>query len=182
MASLLIVYKTETGFTKKYVDWLTERIACKAIPLDQINDICLDDYDIIVYGAGIHAGRIQGLKEFKGKAFNLVSKKIVVFATGGAPDDEAIISKITANNFSVEELENIGFFYFRSGLNYDRMGLRDKAMMKLYSKFLELKSNKSDIEDGTSKALSASYDHSSSEQIEPMISYLNQLINDLESK
>ena len=177
MKSVLLVYKTETGFTKKYVDWIAEAITCTAIPLDHINNIRIDDYEIIVYGAGIHAGRIQGLKEFKSEVFNLVSKKIVVFATGGAPGDEAIVSKITDNNFSAEELNNIEFFYFRSGLNYENMGFRDKAMMKLYSKVLQLKSNKSDIEDGTSKAISTSYDHSSSEHIKPMISYLNQLIN-----
>ena len=174
-------FQMETGFTKKYVDWLTETITCKAIPLDQINTIRVDDYAIIVYGAGIHAGRMRGLKEFKRKAFDL-NKKMIVFATGGAPDDKVIISKIRANNFTVEELESIEFFYFQSGLNYEQMGLRDKAMMKLYYKMLELKSNKSDIEDGTSKAMATSYDHSSSEQIKPMISYLNDLISNLDLK
>lgn len=180
MEPILIVYKSETGFTQKYVEWLTETITCcKAVALDQISTIRVDHYGIIVYGAGIHAGRIQGLKEFKRKAFDL-SKKIVVFATGGAPGDEAIISEIRANNFSAEELESIEFFYFQSGLNYEKMGLRDKAMMKLYSKMLELKSNKSDIEDGTSKAMSTSYDHSSRDQMKTMISYLHQLMSELE--
>lgn len=176
MKSILLVYKTKTGFTKKYVDWITETITCHTIPFDQINNVDINNYDIIIYGAGMHASHIQGLKEFKKKVLNLVSKKIVVFATGGSPYSEEIISKIKMNNFSVDELNCIKFYYFQSGLNYEKMGLCDKAIMKIYSKILKLKNNKSDIEHGTSNAISNSYDHSNFEYIKPMINYLNQFL------
>jgi len=177
MESILLVYKSKTGFTKKYVDWITKTITCQTIPFDQINNVDMNDYEVIIYGAGIKAGHIQGLKEFKKKALDLVSKRIVVFATGGAPSDEEIVSKIKMNNFSADEINSIKFFYFQSGLNYEKMGLSGKAMMSIYKKILELKNNKSAVEDGTSKAISNSYDHSSSEYITPMIEYVNQLLN-----
>jgi len=177
MESILIVYKTKTGFTKKYVDWITETIDCQTASFDQVNNVDISNYDIIIYGAGMHAGRIQGLKEFKKKVLNLVSKKIVVFATGGAPYKDEIISKIKTDNFSADELNNINFFYFQSGMNYEKIGLFDKTIMKTYSKVLEFKNKKSDIEDGTSKAIAESYDHSSSEYIKPMIDYLNRFLN-----
>ena len=178
MESILIVYKSKTGFTKKYVDWITEKIACKTVPLDQVNNVDINNYDIIIYGAGMHAGRIQGLREIKNKVLNLVSKKIVVFATGGAPYSEEVISKIKIDNFSADELRNINLFDFQSGINYEKMGVFDKTMMKTYSKVLELKRKKSDVEDGTSKAILKSYDHSSSEYIKPMIDYLNQFLEE----
>lgn len=174
MESILLVYKTKTGFTKKYVDWITDTIECQTVPFDQINNVVLNNYATIIYGAGMHAGRIQGLKEFKKKVLNLVNKKIIVFATGGAPYSEEIISKIKIDNFTTDELNNINFFYFQSGINYEKMGILNKTIMNTYSKILEFKSNKSDIEDGTSKAISKSYDHSSSEYIKPMIDYLNR--------
>ncbi len=177
MISILLVYRTTTGFTKKYVDWISKAIDCQTVPFDQINNVDFNNYDIIIYGAGMHAGLIQGLKEFKKKVGNLVSKKIVIFATGGAPYSEAIISKIKKDNFLENELNIINFFYFQSGINYEKMGLFDKTIMKTYNKVLEFKNNKSDIEDGTSKAISKSYDHSSSEYIKPMIDYLHQLLN-----
>lgn len=176
MKSILIVYKSKTGFTKKYVDWIAKEVACQSVPLDQIDNVDMNKYDIIMYGAGMHAGRIQGLKEFKNKVINVSSKNIVFFATGAAPNSDKIISTIKANNFSENELNNIEFFYFQSGLNYENMGLIDKAIMKIYSKALEFKNNKSDIEAGTSKAISKSYDHSSSEYIKPMIDYLDHLL------
>ncbi len=55
------------------------------------------------------------------------------------------------------------------------MGLFDKIIMKTYGLILAFKNNKSDIEDGTSKAITKSYDYSSREYIKPMIKYLNQL-------
>lgn len=177
MGSILIVYKTKTGFTKKYVDWITESIDCHTVPFDQFNNVDINNYDIIIYGAGIHAGRIQDLKEFKNKVLDFVGKTIIVFATGGAPCNEEIISKIKVDNFTTDELNSIKFFYFQSGIDYGKMGLLDKTIMKAYNKVLELKNNKSDIEDGTSKAISKSYDHSSSEYIKPMIEYLYQFLN-----
>ncbi|MBS4539487.1 hypothetical protein GOQ27_13510 [Clostridium sp. D2Q-11] len=182
MESILIIYKTKTGFTKKYVDWITEVITCQTIPFDQVNNVDLNRYDIIIYGAGMHAGHIQGVKEFKKKVLDLSSKKIVVFATGGAPYSKEIFSTIEMNNFSVNELNSIKFYYFQSGINYEKMGLLDKTIMRTYNRVLEFKNNKSDIEEGTRKAISKSYDHSSSEYIKPMIDYLNQLLNRPSSK
>lgn len=172
LVSILLVYKTQTGFTKKYVDWITETITCQTIPLDQITHVNLNNYDMIIYGAGMHAGRINGLKDFRKKVLNVVNMKVVVFATGGAPYSEEIISRIKTDNFSGKEIDSIQFFYFQSGINYEKMRLSDKTIMKVYSRILELKSDKTAIEDGTSKAISASYDHSCRKYIKPLIEYL----------
>lgn len=175
MKSILIVYKTKTGFTKKYADWINETIESQTITLDEINNIDMTKYNIIIYGGGIHAGRIQGLKNFKNKIINLNDKKIIVFATGAAAFNEEIILKLKADNFSANELNVINFFYFQSGINYEKMGLVDKTIMKTYYKVLEFKKNKTDIEDETFKAISKSYDHSDKDHIKPMIKYINQL-------
>ena len=47
MGSILIVYKTRTGFTQKYVELIAETIECKTIPLDQINNVDINYYNII---------------------------------------------------------------------------------------------------------------------------------------
>lgn len=175
MESILIVYKSKTGFTKKYVDWITESIECQAVPIEQISQVDINDYDMIIYGAGIRAGQIQGLKEFREIAENLIdNKKKIVFATGGAPYREEIVARIRKDNFSDNELNDVEFFYFQSGINYEKMGLFDKSILKMYSGILKLKKNKSEMEDGTSQTISESYDYSSSDHIKPLIDSLNQ--------
>ena len=39
MESILIVYKSRTGFTEKYVEWIAETIACQIVPFDKINHV-----------------------------------------------------------------------------------------------------------------------------------------------
>lgn len=176
MKSILLIYRTDTGFTKKYVDWINEKLPCETVLLDEIDHLDLVSYDVIIYGAGIHAGHIKGLKDFKKKIEVIDQKKpVIVFATGGAPCTDAIFSTIKANNFSSNEHSNIEFFYFQSGINYERMGFFDKTIMKSYNKVLSLKNNKSDVEEGTSKAISASYDSCNSESIIPMVEYVRKI-------
>ncbi len=177
MESILVVYRSETGFTKKYVDWIADKIECNTVLFDQINDIDLNNYSIIIYGAGMHAGRIKGLKKFKNKVFGLDDKKVIVFATGAAPYTKKIISKLKADNFSESELNNIKFFYFQSGISYEKMGLINRTVMKTYNQVLKLKNNKSEIEAGTSKAIGKSYDHSNECYINPLVDFLNQILN-----
>lgn len=174
MKSILLIYNSKTGFTKKYATWISETIDCKLITFDEINKVNIEDYDIIIYGAGIKAGLIRNLKDFKNIVLNNNKKKIIIFATGGAPNDETITNKIKDNNFSKEELATIEFFYFQSGLNYEKMELSGKIMMNLYKFILKMKRNKSDTENGTSSSLSASYDASNKNNIKNLIDYLNQ--------
>jgi menaquinone-dependent protoporphyrinogen IX oxidase len=174
MKSILLVYKSKTGFTKKYVDWIVEEFPCETIPLDKLKANAINNYDIIIYGAGMHAGHIFGLKEFK-KMVDFTNKKIIVFATGGAPYTEEITAKIKKNNFTDIDAAT-AFFYFESGINYERMGVVDKTMMSIFTKVLDAKTNKSDLEEGTRSAKVNSYDHSNKEYIQPLTTYLRGLL------
>ncbi|SDB81867.1 Protoporphyrinogen IX oxidase, menaquinone-dependent (flavodoxin domain) [Pelagirhabdus alkalitolerans] len=178
MQSILIIYQSKTGFTKKYVDWLTKSISCHVVRFEEINSVSINDYDIVIYGAGLHAGRIKGIKAFKQEVLNTANKQFIVLVTGGTPFHEELILNIKNNNFSEDELNNIKLFYCQSGLNYKKMGMFDKLIMKSFSKLLELKKDKSEIESGTSQAISGSYDHSNQKYLNPLIEYIDQLIDD----
>lgn len=173
MKSVLLVYKSKTGFTKKYVDWIVEEITCETLPLDKLKANTINNYDIIIYGAGMHAGHISGLKEFK-KMVDVKNKKVIVFATGGAPYTEEIFAKIKENNCA--EMDAAAFFYFESGINYERMGAVDKTIMSIYIKILDAKTNKSELEEGTSSAIVHSYDHSNKDYIQPLTTYVRELL------
>lgn len=177
MKSILVVYSSKTGFTKKYVDWIEDSIECRVASLDRLGNIDINKYDIIVYGGGVQAGLIGGLKEFKKKVKFLSDKSIIVFATGGAPHSDSVLLNIKERNFVESEWTEVDLFYFESGLNYKDMGTISKLMMKMYSGILRVKRDKSNIEEGVSKAISKSYDNSDKKNIVPMISYLKQLAN-----
>lgn len=129
MKNILIVYKSETGFTEKYAKWLSSELSCDKVELKEASSDKISNYDILIYGAGIYAGQINGFAEFKKMVPS--DKKLVLFATGATEaSDVDTIQKAFDGNLSKEEQEIIPHFYAVGGLDYDKMSLKHKVMMK----------------------------------------------------
>ena len=47
----IVIYNSQTGFTKKYADWITEAAGCEAVPLKKVRKVKLAEYDAIVFGS-----------------------------------------------------------------------------------------------------------------------------------
>lgn len=168
-----VIYKSKTGFTKRYAEWIAEELNCECIECEKFSQSFDKKYDYIIYGSRIHAGKIDGIKKIMSESVNNVSCKLIVFATGGTPQVEKdVIDSIWKASFSETELEKVPHFYMQSGLNYEKMGIADRLIMKALAKILKMKDNKNSIEKGTEQAISSSYDYSSREQITPLIEYI----------
>ena len=48
--STIVVYQSETGFTKKYAEWIAEEFGCEAVPFKKTNATKLQGYDKVIYG------------------------------------------------------------------------------------------------------------------------------------
>ena len=169
---ILLIYKSKTGFTKKYADWICKEINCRLESIKNIKKIDFSQYDLVIYGSRIHAGRIDGLNKIK--KLNL-DKKLIIFATGATPKETPSITEVWNSNLTEEELKNIKHFYIPAGLNYEKMGFLDKMMMKMASIMLEKKNNKSKEDIGMQNSIKKSYDISSKERIKPLIEYIKSL-------
>lgn len=80
----LIVYCSSHGTTEKAVQLLSEWLEGEVLAVDLKRDKVLydvNDYDIVMIGGSIHAGRIQGkIKHFIGKYHDiLMTKKLGLF-------------------------------------------------------------------------------------------------------
>lgn len=129
MKKTLIIYKSETGFTQKYANFLAKELSCDICPLKDFTKYKINNYDILIYGGGLYAGQINGFKEFK----NIVSNdvKLVLFVTGATPINEVdTIQKAFDGNLTQEEQNSIPHFYAVGGLDYENMSLKHKIMMK----------------------------------------------------
>ena len=169
----VVVYKSRTGFTKRYAEWIGEALACEVVDYNKLKTLAVDDIDVIIYGSRVHAGMIDSLSKVKDYLKDKKCK-LVVFATGATPiEAKQQIENIVTANFSGD---NTPFFYMQSGLCYEKMGVADKLIMKMLSKMLASKEDKSDAENGTATAISKSHDISSKEYIMPLIDFVqNQL-------
>ena len=127
----VVIYKSKTGFTKKYAEWIAEDLAADIFDVSQININVLTTYDTIIYGGSLHAVGINGAKLITQNIKKLKDKKIVVFATGASPSRENVINEITDKNFTKEQQKYIKFFYLRGGFNYSELSPFDKFLMAL---------------------------------------------------
>ncbi len=173
-----VIYKSKTGFTKRYAAWIAEELSCDSIDYEKCSQSLIKQYDCIIFGSRIHAGKIDGLKKFKSKYMCNANCRLVVFATGGTPQAQKdVIDSIWRANFSVKELEKVPHFYMQSGLNYEKMGTVDRLLMKTFAKMLSKKADKSPAERGTEQGIGSSYDCSSREQITSLIQYIKEQEN-----
>ena len=169
----IVIYKSKTEFTKRYAQWIAEELKCDIISYERVSEASLTEYDRVIYGGGIYAGKIGGLKNIKTLLASKPNTKFIVFTTGATPmEAEDVISTTWKANFTEEELKKVPHFYMQSGLSYEKMGFFDRMMMKAFSKMLSKKENKTSEETGTQLAITKSHDISSREYIKPLVQYV----------
>lgn len=69
----------------------------------------------------------------------LSGKRLAVFATGAMPPESPEPEKALKQNFSEEEWQKLKVFYLPSGLNYEKMGAVDRAMMAMFRSLMRKK-------------------------------------------
>ena len=127
----IVIYKSKTGFTKKYAEWIANDLLADIFDVSKVNIDMLTTYDTIIYGGSLYAVGINGVKLIKQNIDKLKDKKVVVFATGASPPREAVLNEVRNTNFTIEQQKYIKFFYLRGGFNYSELNLFDKILMTL---------------------------------------------------
>ncbi len=170
---VIVVYKSKTGFTEKYAKWIADELDCTAIPYEDFSTNSIAEYDIVIFGSRVHAGKVEDLKKFRKHFTDPSVSQLIVFATGATPAKaENLITEMWQQNFSEEELSANPHFYLQSGLNYERMGKADRLIMKMFAKMMSGKKDKSETEVEMAQEIQHSYDASSKEYIVPLVEYV----------
>lgn len=170
---ILVTYKSKTGFTKWYAEIIAKEVEGELIDFSKVTSEKMSEYDVVVYGGGLHAGMINGFKKAKEMFAKSSAKKLVVFVTGATPNEVTeTINEVWKVNLTEEETESIPHFYMQSGLCYEKMSLPDKTLMKLLANMLSKKENKNNAEAGQEQAIKNSYDISDEKYAKPLIEYL----------
>ena len=169
----IVIYNSQTGFTKRYAQWIAEEINADCVELSIAKNTDLDSYDAIVFGGWAVAGSISKLKWFKNNISKWSNKKLIVFCVGASPIENPEIEEALPKNFTADELKVVRWFYLPGGIDYEKMSLKSRAMMKMFVKMLKAKKNKTQDDLNQIRMVSSSYDISDIKYIEPIIDYLN---------
>lgn len=151
----VVVYRSKTGYTKNYAQWIAEELKCDLLEGSKTTVKDLEKYDTIIYGAGLYASGISGIKLITNNYEALRDKKLIVFAVGASPVRAETTEYLRTTNFHGEQGEKVYFYYLRGGFDYTRLNRLYRFLMTL--KRLQLKRMKNP--DSDVKGMLASYDH-----------------------
>ena len=108
--------------------------------------MCIRDrYEVIIYGGGLYAGGLSGIKLIKENWNRLSSKKIILFTCGIAdpanPENISSIRTSLGKTLSPEMMSHIRFFHLRGCIDYSELSLIHKSMMAMPVSYTHLSSS-----------------------------------------
>lgn len=61
----VVVCKSKTGFSEKYAKWIAEELKADLFKLSDFSKKKINDYEAVIYGGGVYASGINGIKFIK---------------------------------------------------------------------------------------------------------------------
>lgn len=168
-----VIYKTGTGFTRKYAEWIAEELSADVFDVADIAANNLAPYNAVIFGGSLHASGIIGIKLIKRNLDMLKDKKIAVFAVGASPTGEGIICEVRDKNFTPEQQKQIKFFYLRGGFNYGKLKPFDKFLMTMMKWILKRKKELTPDDRGMLAAYDNPVDFTNRKYIDEIVAYIN---------
>ncbi len=166
----IVAYRSKSGYTKKYAEWIAQELGCDIKEDPKISDIL--GYDTVIYGGGMYAGGFNGVKLITKNLDKLSGKKIALFAVGSNPGREHEMKAFWDRVLTAEQQKYIGCFYLRGGFDFDRLTARDKVLMKMLKVKLQKTKERTEDEQGMLDAYDKPVDFSNKENIRPLINFV----------
>lgn len=168
----IVIYKSKTGFTKKYAEWIANELAADIFESSMVKVENLMMYDNVIYGGGLYAGGINGAKLITQNLFKLKDKKIIVFATGASPARAEVIQEVRQKNFTPDQESYISFFYMRGGFSYSKLNCFDKILMTLLKWKLKMSKQLTSDDKGMLASYDMPVDFTRSKNIDQLINFI----------
>ncbi len=171
----IVVYTSQTGFTKKYAEWISQEMNADIMTLGDAKKkeiSFFNIYDVIIYGGWAIAGKIKNADWLIGNISNWKDKELVLFCVGASPNENPDVDVALHNALTDEQRNYVKTFYCQGGLDYDKMVLPSKLAMKAFAAMLSKKKDMSPNEVKMAEMMSKSYDISDRKYVEPIVEYL----------
>ncbi len=130
MGKTVVIYSTKYGSTARYAGLLAESLECDLFECSELKLDELLEYDNIIFGGAVYAGRISNVEVISKHFESLKDKNIVVFAVGiSDPEIESQFEPMISRTFTPEIRETIKIFHLRGDINYNKLGFLHKLTM-----------------------------------------------------
>lgn len=171
----IVIYRSKSGFVKKYAEWIAHALAADLFEADKVCGKMLTAYDTIIYGGGLYAVGINGVKLIKNNLDKLQGKKVIVFCSGASEASEKVIKDVCDHNFSPKEQQRIRLFYLRGGFDFSKLKPMDKVLMTIMKWMLKAKKERTAEDEGMLALYDHPADYTKEQNIEELIAYAKTL-------
>ena len=169
----LVIYSSQTGFTKRYAEWIAEALGGEAAAYETVKskeEDYFNAFDALIYGGWANTGRIVKADWFLAKTSAWKNKKVALYCVGAAKPDDKRMATTLDKLLTDEQKTFIKTFYFIGGVNYSQMKLSHKVAMKAYAGMLKKDKDPEVQEYG--KLIADSFDASDKKYIQPLVDYI----------
>lgn len=137
---VIVLYTSKYGSTETYARWIAEALKCSAKRLQDVQRQELTDYDVILYGGGLYASGIAGLKKFLTLMNDVEDKRLILFMVGMTnPSEASVYTEIAERDLTSEWIGRFETFAFRGNILFSKLSWLHKLMMKVPKSELEKK-------------------------------------------
>jgi flavodoxin len=173
----LVIYRSVSGFTKRYAEWIAEELSATLLPQPQADIDTMKQHDLIIYGGPLHAVGITGVDLIKKNLNALPGVRVLVFAVGASPPKEGLLEELFSNNFGESQRERIKLFYLRGGFDFNKLNLPNRLVMRAMKWKIKTTpaAERSADETGMLQAFDNPVDFTARENIEPLVSWAKAL-------
>ena len=82
MDKIVVIYESKYGYTRRYAEWIAEALSCPVFERKQFRSRDFSQYEAIIYGGGLYAGGVSGIKMLAQNWHLLSGKKVILFTCG----------------------------------------------------------------------------------------------------
>lgn len=135
MAKTIVLYGSKYGTTKQYAEWIAQALDADISATENFAPAKFDEYDTIIVGGGLYAGKVCGLDRIVKASERIRNKKLIVFTVGTAnPEIEKNVASIRSGiekTLPKELFDNARIFHLRGGIDYERLSFVHMCMMRM---------------------------------------------------
>lgn len=119
-----VVYNSETGFTRRYAKWISDKLGCACLPSKGATAEQLKRYALVIYGGWVQGGVITGWNDIRPR----LRGKAIVFAVGAMPASAETTAYLSGRN----ELGSVPLYYYEGGMNFFALKPGRKKALEMY--------------------------------------------------
>ena len=131
----VVIFESKYGATRKYAEWIAEELDCPVFERKHFRAENFSHYDIIIYGGGLYAGGVSGIKLLTENWMLLEDKKVILFTCGlAAPhntENVAHIREALSKAISPDILNHLELYHFHGAIDYKKLSLIHRIMMAM---------------------------------------------------